>query len=57
MVAPWLKLLIESRAFDFGWSQGQPYLWPIGDDYTRCQTSSQWTQYAPTIRSRRLGTH
>ena len=54
MVAPWIKLLVESRAFDFGWSQGQPYLWGVGDDYSRCQTSSQWTQYARHL-NRRLG--
>jgi hypothetical protein len=48
MVAPWLKLLIESRAYDFGWNQGSPYLWSVGDDYERCQTSSQWTQYVLT---------
>ena len=53
MVAPWLKLLIDSRAFEFGWNQGNPYLWSVGDDYERCQTSSQWTQNVLSRHSNR----
>ena len=43
LVAPWMKLYIESLAFEFH-PREQPYLWSVGGDVTRCQTSSQWTQ-------------
>ena len=43
MVAPWLKLYIDSLQFEFH-PKDQPYLWCVGNDVMRCQTSSQWTQ-------------
>ena len=43
MVAPWMKLYLNSLAFEYH-PKDQPYLWSVGGDVTRCQTSSQWTQ-------------
>lgn len=44
LVAPWMKLYIDSQiTFEFH-PKEQPYLWSVGGDAGRCQTSSQWTQ-------------
>ena len=41
LVAPWLKLYLAQLQFEYH-PKEQPYLWAVGGDFTRCQTSSQW---------------
>ena len=43
IVQPWLELYLKSMQWDFH-PRNQPYLWNVGGDTERCQTSSQWCQ-------------
>lgn len=43
MVAPWLQLWVDSLKFEYH-PKDEPYLFAVGGDVTRCQTSSQWCE-------------
>ena len=41
---PWLELFVNTLQFEFTDSRNQPYLFSVGGDAERVQTSSQWCQ-------------
>ena len=43
LVQPWLNLYITALQLEFS-PNNQPYLFHVGGDTERCQTSSQWCQ-------------